>query len=102
MRVYSMTIHNPVDHRKSSWFVLGRWWNIKSADTLDKLMNMLTRRTRLDKKGRILCIGRPSYDITSQKRLFVVKLGHDGILWSNIYPLGQTVKIRLSPNKTRT
>jgi hypothetical protein len=98
MRVYSMTIHIPKDHRQPSNFVFGRWWNITNAESLDKLIQTLSRRTKQDKKGRILCIGRPAYEMMSQKRLFVVKMGHDNVLWSNFTPLGQVVKIRLTPH----
>jgi hypothetical protein len=97
MRVYSMTINLQRDHRIPANFVFGRWWDIKSVESLDSLMAMLTRRTKRDKKGRVLCIGRVAYEMMSQKRLFVVKMGHDGILWEDFTALGQVVKIKLSP-----
>lgn len=95
MRVFSMTIHTQRDHRLPANFVFGRWWNISKVESLDGLIKMLSRRTRLDKKGRILCIGRPAYEMMSQKRLFVVKMGHDNVLWTNLTPLGQVVRIKL-------
>ena len=87
-----MTIYVPKDHRQPSYFVFGKWWDIKSQASFDNLIELLSHETQRDKKGRILCSGRPRYDMPLQKRLFVVKMGHDGVLWSNTYPLGQTFK----------
>lgn len=98
MRMYSMVIRTPKDHRLPSYFVFGRWWNIKTTKDFDNLLLLLSNRTKHDKKGRIVCIGRPQYNMTEQKRLFVVKMGHDGILWYNLYPLGQTARLQLIPS----
>ena len=97
MKVYSMTIQIPKDHKVRARFYFGRWWNISTSESLDNLMKILAHRTTLDKKGRILCIGRPAYEMMSQERLFVVKMGHDNILWKDFTPLGQVVRIKLTP-----
>lgn len=101
MRAYSMTIHIPADHRISANFVFGRWWEIKDTASFNELTQMLTRRTKRDKKGRIICSGRPAYDMMSQKRLFVVKMGHDGNIWHETNTLAVDYLLRKTEYKQR-
>ena len=91
MRLHTMTIYINRDHRKPASFVFGRYYEIKTRSTLDTLMRNIARRTRLDKRGRILCAGHPHYEQVLQNRLYVVKMGHDNVLWSNTYPLYEVV-----------
>ena len=95
MKAYSMTIAIPTDHRKHSKFVFGKYWEITNIPNYIATVRRLRSRTNKDKIGRILCIGRVSYDAINQQRLFVVKMGHNNILWSQVTPLGQQIKEKL-------
>lgn len=98
MRLHTMTININRDHRKPSQFVFGRYYVITNSKSFTNLMNNMARRTRLDKKGRILCFGRPHYDVALQNRIYIVKMGHDNLLWSNTYPIYEEIFKRLSIN----
>ena len=91
MRIYNMSILIPRDHRVRSNFAFGKWWNIKTYESLLALMSEMSRRTNVDHRGRVLCIGRPGYSANDQERLFIVKFGHDNKLWRNVYTLGTEV-----------
>jgi hypothetical protein len=95
-KYYSMTINIPRDHTKPSTFVFGRWLGIKTLDRFDQVIENMKKATTKDSKGRILCYGHiVQYNMTEQKRMFVVKMGHDGKLWFDMTPLGQIIRHRL-------
>lgn len=82
MKLYSMTMTINVDHRKKSKWEFDRFWNITKVSQLDKIVKKLNDWTKYDKQGRVLCIGFPAKDMALQKRVYIVKMGHDSALWN--------------------
>ena len=95
-RFYSMIITIPTDHRKHSIFTFSKYWNIVNIPTYLGVVRTLRERTRHDGKGRILCMGKVGYSYETQQRLYIVKLGHDKVIWQQITPLGNTLKEQLA------
>ena len=95
MKVHSMILDEPKDHRlKSEWLYESDWF-ISDSKELDKIIKMLYNTTWDDKKGRILCTGIPSKSAQLQNRVFVVKYGHDGKMWSQTTELYNIAKKEL-------
>jgi hypothetical protein len=46
--------------------------------------------------GRILCYGTPAYSYATQKRIYVVKMGHDNELWQEVTASGQAIRQQLN------
>ena len=95
-RFYSMIISIPDDHRKHSTFTFSKYWNIISIPAYLGAVRTLREHTRRDGKGRILCTGKVGYSYETQERLYIVKLGHDKIIWQKITPLGNDLKEKLA------
>ncbi len=100
MKLYSMTMTINPDHRRRSTWQFDRYWNITKPRQLDTIIKKLTDWTKYDKQGRVLCSGFPSKDMVLQKRLYVVKMGHDGLLWNNYTDLYDKAKIKLTQTPT--
>lgn len=81
MKLYTMIMQEPKDHRLRGKWEFDRYWNITKVSQLDKIIAKLNSWTKWDKQGRVLCVGFPSKDMTLQKRVFIVKMGHDKVLW---------------------
>ena len=95
MLVHSLVINYNKDIRPAV-FTLGRRWDINTRRQLDTIIRHLTKRTLNDKRGRVLCIGKPQIRFASnivrtpadeQDRVYIVKMGHDNILWNRYYPM---------------
>ncbi len=96
MRLHSMTINIPKTHKTPSAFKLERYWNIYDKSQLSKVTSMLKFWTYRDGVGRVLCAGRPIRTGIKQNRLFTVKLGHDGKMWSDYTDKGLILKKKLA------
>lgn len=83
VKAYAMTIFdNHSSKPLKVKFELIKPLNITNLSEYKAICQNLSRATRKDGKGRILCSGAVSYDRESQKRLYVVKKSHsDGSLW---------------------
>lgn len=99
MILHSLIINYSKDIRPAV-FTVGGAWNIRYKRTLDKIIRSLARRTTMDKRGRVLCLGKARAGFYTrivktpadeQDRIFIVKMGHDGILWTRYYPLYEDV-----------
>ena len=87
MKLYSMTLHTPKDHRLSSSWVYDKDWNITTPVQLNNLIRRFDRMTSYDKEGRLLATGFPTRDRNKQDRVYVVKWGHDDKLFRQATPL---------------
>ena len=96
MKLHSMTINIPKTHKTPSVFKLERYWNIYDDSQLNKAMSMLRFWTHSDGIGRVLCYGRPIKTGEKQKRLFIVKKGHDGKMWAVVTAKGAELKRKLA------
>jgi DNA-binding transcriptional regulator/RsmH inhibitor MraZ len=83
MKLYTMTMTINPDHTKRSKWEFDRYWNITKQSQLDKIVAKLNSWTKYDKQGRVLCVGFPAKDMRLQKRVYIVKFGHDNKLWTN-------------------
>ena len=93
---YSMTIIINPDHRIPARFKFGRYFDIQGIPTFLGAVRTLKAWTAKDKKGRILCMGKVGHTIGTQDRLYVVKWGHDGKLWTQLTPLGLELRERFA------
>ena len=92
-RYYTMLIY---DKPRIAVFKFLSWHKIRSVTELKNIFSKLRKETRKDKLGRILCYGgTPGYTRDTQKRIYIVKLGHDGKLWDKWTAQGQVIKVRL-------
>jgi hypothetical protein len=98
---YSLRIEMSKDHRKKATFGLEHFHTIETKKQFDRVINSLRFATNLDKVGRVLCYGTPAYSIDSQKRMYVVKMGHDDILWQEVTASGQAIRQQLPEAKVR-
>ena len=81
MKLYTMVMQEAKDHTKRGKWEFDRYWNITKTSQLDKIVKKLNDWTKYDKQGRVLCVGFPASKISLQKRVYVVKMGHDKALW---------------------
>jgi hypothetical protein len=94
-KYYSMRIEVSKDHRKPCTFGLEHHHKIETKKDFDSVINRLRFATNYDKVGRILCYGTPAYSYATQKRMYVVKLGHDNVLWQEVTASGQAIRQQL-------
>jgi hypothetical protein len=73
---------------------MDRTWFITKASQLESTIRRLRTQTKYDSIARILCTV-PATKLELQRRLYVVKLGHDGKIWEEVTPLGNNIKKRL-------
>lgn len=95
MKLYTLVLSENPDHHKASEWEFDRYWNITKRSQLDKIIKKIYSWTKYDQKGRVLCSGFPSSSASLQKRIFIVKMGHDKNMWSQKYPLGGKLIKRL-------
>ena len=94
-----MIISSPKDHRKLSQFIFGKYYDLPDIPSYLSAVRTLRDKTNIDGKGRILCIGKVGYNIYEQDRIYVVKLGHDGLIFQQVTSLGEQVKEELASAK---
>lgn len=92
---YSMTMKINPNHRKTSTWTLERMWNLTTKAGFDRAIRWLKTSTRKDKQGRVLCYGTPATTIDGQKRIYIVKFGHDGYLWEDMTAQGELIRQQL-------
>jgi len=98
-RFYSLKINTD---KRPTQFQFGVWWHIIDLDSFNKAILLLRRATAKDKTGRVLCYGsKPAYTLEEQKRIYVVKMGHDGKLWDNFTSQGQLIRQHFKFQKVR-
>jgi len=97
MKLYTAIMKEAKDHAKRGKWEFDRYWFITKQSQLDKLTSKLNSWTRSDKVGRVLCVGFPAKDMTSQKRVYIVKMGHDQELWTQQCEYYDELKQRLLP-----
>lgn len=96
-RYYTMLIN---DKPSIAVFDFLAWHKIRDTIDLKQLIINLRKETRKDKFGRILCYGNlPGYTRDTQKRIYVVKWGHDGKLWDKWTAQGQVIRTQLKKLK---
>jgi DNA-binding transcriptional regulator/RsmH inhibitor MraZ len=81
MKLYTMTLQLNPNHKLRSRWIFDRYWNITKVSQLESIIKKLNSWTKYDKQGRVLCIGFPAKDLSLQKRVYIVKMGHDKVLW---------------------
>jgi hypothetical protein len=96
MKLYTMALSTPKDHRRHSTWVFESYWYITKLSQLNILIRRLSSKTKYDSIGRVLCLGFPAKNMALQQRIYIVKLGHDGKLWSELSPLGEQLQHELS------
>lgn len=88
MRAHSLTIEYNKNVRPAK-FHFERWWTINNMSQYESVIKSLKLHTLDDGVGRILAIDSPEKYRDIQQRLFIVKKGHDGYLWSDTTSLGK-------------
>jgi len=99
IRAYSMSLATPKNHKLHSTWTLDRYWNLSKVSQLDIAVRRIRSWTKYDSVARILCVGFPANKITLQRRIYVVKMGHDNVLWEQTTPLYDEVVINLNEVK---
>jgi len=84
MRIYSMSLlPQPKNHTKRSAWQLDRYWEITKVSQLESAVRRIASWTKYDGIARILGYGVPASTLELQRRLYTVKLGHDGLLFES-------------------
>lgn len=92
-KFYSMKI---ITTKRPAEFEFGAWWNIANLTTFNKTISLLQKATKKDGIGRVLCYGnKEGYTREHQRRIYIVKMGHDKKLWQKLTAQGELIRHQL-------